>query len=64
MPSTSKKQRNLMGAALSAKRGAKTFPMAQKLAGQMTVPQLKDFASGPISKPVKQKKPQAPPSYL
>jgi Protein of unknwon function (DUF3008) len=60
MPSTSAKQRRLMGAALSAKRGQKTFPRAQKLAGQMSEPQLKDFAQ----KPVKQKKSQAPPSYL
>jgi hypothetical protein len=49
-----------MGAALSAKRGAKTFPLAQKLAGQMTEPQLQDFAK----KPVKPQKAQAPPSYL
>jgi Protein of unknwon function (DUF3008) len=60
MPSTSSKQRRLMGAALSAKRGNKTFPMAQKIAGQMTEPQLKDFAKGPV----KPKKPKAPPSYL
>jgi hypothetical protein len=64
MPSKSTKQRNLMGAALAAKRGAKTFPMAKKLAGQMTEPQLQDFASGPVQKPVKPKKVKAPPSYL
>lgn len=61
MPSTSKSQRNLMGAALSAKRGKKTFPLAQKVAGQMSENQLKDFASTPI-KPAKPKKQN--PSYL
>jgi hypothetical protein len=47
MPSKSSKQRNLMGAALAAKRGAKTFPAAQKIAGQMTEKQLEDFARKP-----------------
>lgn len=60
MPAKSIKQQRLMGAALSAKRGNKTFPMAQKLAGQMTEPQLKDFAKNPV-KPQKQK---APPTYF
>ena len=43
MPSTSKAQQRLMGAALSAKRGGKTFPLARKVAGQMSESQLKDF---------------------
>jgi hypothetical protein len=33
-----------MGAALAAKRGAKTFPLAQKISGQMSESQLVDFA--------------------
>lgn len=41
MPSTSKKQRRLMGA---AEHGA-TFPLAQKLRASMTHQQLHDFAS-------------------
>jgi hypothetical protein len=44
MPSTSGKQQRLMGAALAAKRGAKSFPLARKLASQMTTKQLRDFA--------------------
>jgi hypothetical protein len=36
-----------MGAALAAKRGAKSFPMAQKIAGQMSESQLEDFARKP-----------------
>ena len=40
-----------MGAALGAKRGAKSFPAAEKIAGQMTEQQLKDFASKPVKKP-------------
>lgn len=47
MPSKSGKQRRLMGAALAAKRGAKTFPAAQKIANQMSESQLEDFAKGP-----------------
>ena len=39
-----------MGAALAAKRGAKTFPAAQKIAGQMTEKQLEDFAKNPSPK--------------
>lgn len=58
MPSKSQKQRNLMGAALSAKRGNKTFPAAQKIAGQMNEKQLEDFARKP-KKAAKSKK-----SYL
>jgi Protein of unknwon function (DUF3008) len=50
MPSKTQRQRNLMGAALAAKRGAKSFPEAQKIAGQMTEQQLKDFASSPKAK--------------
>ena len=57
MPSKSTKQRNLMGAALAAKRGAKTFPAAQKIAGQMTEEKLEDFATKP-------KKPAKPKTYL
>jgi Protein of unknwon function (DUF3008) len=45
MPSKSNKQRRLMGAALAAKRGAKSFPEAEKIASQMTEKQLEDFAS-------------------
>jgi hypothetical protein len=36
-----------MGAALGAKRGGKSFPLAQKIAGQMTEDQLVDFAKTP-----------------
>ena len=64
MPSKSKSQQRLFGAAIAAKKGKPTFPLAQKLAGQMTGPQLKDFASGPINKPVQQKKNKSAPSYL
>ena len=39
-----------MGAALAAKRGAKTFPAAQKIAGQMSEKQLEDFAKNPKPK--------------
>jgi Protein of unknwon function (DUF3008) len=44
MPSKSNAQRRLMGAALSAKRGGKSFPEAKKIAGQMSEKQLEDFA--------------------
>jgi hypothetical protein len=45
MPSTSEKQRRLMGAALAIKRGAKsTNKTAKKLASEMSEEQLKDFA--------------------
>jgi hypothetical protein len=47
MPSRSKAQQRLFGAALGAKRGAKSFPLAQKLAGQMTEPQLIDMTQAP-----------------
>jgi hypothetical protein len=50
MPSKSKAQQRLFGAALNAKRGGKSFPEAQKIAGQMTEQQLKDFASSPKAK--------------
>lgn len=33
-----------MGAALAAKRGKKSFPEAEKIAGQMSEKQLEDFA--------------------
>jgi Protein of unknwon function (DUF3008) len=62
MPSRSKSQQKLFGAALGAKRGAKTFPAAKKLAGQMSEQQLKDFATGPV-KPTKPAKPQKTKSY-
>jgi hypothetical protein len=39
-----------MGAALAAKRGEKTFPLARKLAGQMSEKQLEDFARKPKAK--------------
>jgi hypothetical protein len=39
-----------MGAALSAKRGKKTFPEAEKIAGQMSEKQLEDFARKPKAK--------------
>ena len=42
MPSVSKAQQRLMGA---AEHGA-TFPLARKLRGTMTLQQLHDFASG------------------
>ena len=60
MPSKSGAQRRLMGAALGAKRGGKSFPLAQKIAGQMTESQLEDFAKGPPKKKVSKK----PPSYF
>jgi hypothetical protein len=44
MPSKTPAQRRLMGAALKAKRGGKAFPMARKIAAQMTESQLEDFA--------------------
>jgi len=44
-----------MGAALGAKRGAKSFPLAQKIAGQMSEKQLSDFASNPVAKVKKAK---------
>lgn len=47
MPAKTQKQRNLMGAALAAKRGAQTFPEAMKLAKQMSEQQLVDFAKKP-----------------
>jgi Protein of unknwon function (DUF3008) len=50
MPAKSQAQRNLMGAALAAKRGGKSFPLAQKIAGQMSEKQLSDFAKKPTKK--------------
>lgn len=44
MPAKSESQRRLMGAALAAKRGKKTFPAAKKLAKQMSEEKLRDFA--------------------
>jgi hypothetical protein len=46
-----------MGAALAAKRGAKTFPAAQKIATQMTESQLEDFARKPKA-PAQAKQPK------
>jgi hypothetical protein len=42
-----------MGAALAAKRGegGKSFPLARKLAGQMSEKQLVDFARKPKARP-------------
>jgi hypothetical protein len=39
-----------MGAALNAKRGGKTFPLAEKISGQMSEKQLEDFARKPKPK--------------
>jgi hypothetical protein len=50
MPSKTPAQRRLMGAALAAKRGAKTFPEAKKVASQMSEKQLEDFARNPKKK--------------
>jgi Protein of unknwon function (DUF3008) len=50
MPSKSAKQQRLFGAALSAKRGKKTFPEAEKIAGQMSESKLEDFARKPKKK--------------
>jgi hypothetical protein len=50
MPSKTETQRRLMGAALAAKRGAKTFPEARKVARGMTEKQLEDFARKPTSR--------------
>jgi hypothetical protein len=47
MPPKTPKQQRLMGAALSAKRGAKAFPEARKVAKGMTEKQLEDFARKP-----------------
>jgi ATP-dependent DNA ligase len=45
MPSKTKKQQHLMGAALAVKRGeSKGFPEARKVASGMTQKQLEDFA--------------------
>lgn len=59
-PSSSKSQQRLFGAALSAKRGQKTFPKAQTIATKMTEEKLKDFAAKP---PKAAKAPKAK-SYL
>jgi hypothetical protein len=50
MPSKTPAQRRLMGAALAAKRGGKSFPLAKKISGQMTESQLEDFARSPKKK--------------
>ncbi len=52
MPAKSEKQRRLMGAALSYKRGENTHPSEEvkKVADSMTESQLEDFASKPIAK--------------
>jgi hypothetical protein len=52
VPSKSKSQQRLFGAALAAKRsGNPSFPLAGKLAKQMSENQLKDFATKPVVKP-------------
>jgi len=52
MPARSEKQRRLMGAALSYKRGENKKPSEEvkKVAGDMTEKQLEDMASKPIEK--------------
>lgn len=52
MPAKSEKQRKLMGAALSYKRGENKHPSEEvkKVAKGMTEEQLEDFASKPIEK--------------
>lgn len=60
MPAKSPAQQRLFGAALGAKRGGKSFPLAQKLAGQMSESQLSDFAT----KPAKMPKVPKPKTYL
>lgn len=51
MPAKSEKQRRLMGAALSYKRGENKHPSdeVKKVAGSMSEEQLEDFASKPVS---------------
>lgn len=51
MPAKSEKQRRLMGAALSYKRGENEHPSdeVKKVASSMTEEQLEDFASKPKS---------------
>jgi hypothetical protein len=55
MPSTTKKQQRTMGAALAAKRGGKSFPLARKIAGSMSEKQLKDFARNPVKRKTNKK---------
>jgi len=52
MPAKSEKQRRLMGAALSYKRGENKHPSEEikKVASSMTEEQLEDFASKPTAK--------------
>jgi len=52
MPAKSEKQRRLMGAALSYKRGENKHPSSEvkKVAESMSEEQLEDFASKPIAK--------------
>jgi hypothetical protein len=50
MPPKTAKQQHLMGAALAAKRGGKTFPEARKVARGMTEKQLEEFARKPKRK--------------
>jgi len=58
MPAKSEKQRKLMGAALSYKRGENKHPSdeVKKVASGMTESQLEDFASKPVSKKSSTKK--------
>ncbi len=57
MPAKSEKQRRLMGAALSYKRGENKHPSdeAKKVAGSMSEEQLEDFASKPKKEKNKKK---------
>ncbi|MCD7973227.1 MAG: DUF3008 family protein [Candidatus Azobacteroides sp.] len=52
MPSRSEKQRRLMGAALSYKRGENKHPSAEikKVADSMSEKDLEDYASKPVGK--------------
>ncbi len=52
MPAKSEKQRRLMGAALSYKRGENKHPSEEvkKVAKGMSEEQLEDFASKPVAK--------------
>jgi hypothetical protein len=45
MHAKSEAQQHLMGAALSAKRGGKSFPAAKAVASEMSESQLERFAS-------------------
>ena len=57
MPAKSEKQRRLMGAALSYKRGENKHPSEEvkKVADGMTEEQLEEYASKPVGKTKKKK---------